>query len=474
MRVNLFDVGQRGESVNVSAQSRINCFLEPQQHPDRTTMALYGMPGKTLFKSLGANPSRGMWAVNTLPTPVFFTLHGNTLYRINNAAQEVIVGTIGTSIGDVSMADDGTNLVLVDGTNGWYYNMATMGALTQITDGNFTASPKTVTWQDTYFIVTSGLTNQFQLSDNANPAVWPAVNINFTGAAPGNLQAGIATNSILQLFGGVYGESWQNAGFPDFPYASIPGSALEFGLASAASLFKYDNSIAGLFRNTMGEVNMSRMSGFRLERISDIDLESQINAYAGVEDCKAFSYMLRGHPFAQFNFTGANRSWVFDGSNRSWAEMKDASGDRDWGNRYCTFINRAMVADYRNGNIYRIDQTNYENNGEVLPMEVTTKHIWNEDKFLSIPLIQIDVESGVGTVSGQGENPVMDLHVSKDGGHTFRPVGFSSVGKIGEYTQRVVWRRLGRARDWVLRLRITDPAKRIVVGATAELVGAAF
>src|SRR3990167_11521316 len=89
------------------------------------------------------------------------------------------------------MVDNGTNLMLVDGANGYYYNMITPAGLTQIVDGNFTTSPKTVTWQDTYFVVTSGATNQFQLSDNADPATWPAVNINFTGAAPGSLQAGI-------------------------------------------------------------------------------------------------------------------------------------------------------------------------------------------------------------------------------------------------------------------------------------------
>ena len=474
MRVNLFGIGLKGDSPNVTAQSRVNCYVEIQEEPDRTRLALYGTSGKTLFATITANPSRGMWAVNTLATPLFFTVHGNTLYSVNNAGTFTSIGTIGTSNGDVSMVNDGTYLVLVDGANGYYYDFQTPGALTLITDGNFTASPKTVTWQDTYFIVTSGESNQFQLSDNLNPAVWPAVNINFTGAAPGKLQAGLASNSILQLFGDVYAEFWQNAGFADFPYAVIPGSAQEFGLAAAASLFKYDNSIAGLFRNRMGEVNISRMSGFRLERMSNFELEFLLNSYNATEDCKAFGYMQGGHPMAQFNFTGANKSWLYDGAMREWTELQDHNGDRDWGHKYCTFVNRGYVSDYRNGNIYRIDNTVFENAGDVLPFEVTTRHIWDDDKFIGISQIQIDVESGVGTATGQGSNPVMDLQISKDAGHSFTSVGFASIGQVGEYTQRVIWRQLGMARDWVLRLRITDPVKRVVTGASAEIEGAAF
>jgi hypothetical protein len=64
--------------------------------------------------------------------------------------------------------------------------------------------------------------------------------------------------------------------------------------------------------------------------------------------------------------------------------------------------------------------------------------------------------------------------VSKDGGNTFFSVGFSSMGKIGEFTQRITWNSLGAARDWILKLRMTDPVKTIITGATAELQGASF
>ena len=440
-------------------------------------MALIGCEGLTAFcTSIGGNPSRGMWPVNTLTTPLVFTVNGNTLYSVNNAAIVSSIGTINTSSGDVSMVDDGTFLVLVDGTNGWVYNMITP-SFTKITDGNFTTSPKTVTWQDNYFIVTAGTNRQFQLSQitpSVDPTVWPAVQINFTGSGGGQIQAGIADHSILELFGDVYTEFWHYAGNPDLPYASLPGSAQEYGLTAPFSLCKYDNSLAGIFRNKMGQSNVSRMAGFRLQQLSTPDIDFIFNGYANIADAKGFGYMADGHPILQLGLPSAGKTWEFDGLSKVWSERQATDGTRYWANKFANFLNRRLVSDYRNGNIYQIDNTVFTDNGSIMPMEVWSKHIWNDDKFISIPQLQVDIESGVGVTSGQGSNPQLMLEVSKDGGQTFTAVNWSSMGALGKYTQRVIWRRLGRARDWILKLRITDPVKRVLTGASAEILGGSF
>jgi hypothetical protein len=475
VRVNLFGVGLQGKSPAVTAQSRVNCYAEIQQDADRTKIALFGTPGKSLQADLGASPSRGVWSADTLATPLYFTVHAGTLYSVNNAGSATVIGTINTTSGDVSMADDGTYLVLVDGSDGWVYNMVAPAGLNRITDANFTTSPKYVTWEDTYFIVTSNAaTKQFQLSDNSDPTTWPAVNINFAGSGSGKLQAGIIDHSVLHLFGDKYTEFWQHSGFADFPYAKIPSSSQEFGLASPWSLFKYDNSMAGLFKNNMGEVNFSRMSGFGLRRISNYELETLVNAYSNAADCTGFGFMLGGHPMAQFNFPTADKTWLYDEATQMWGELQDSAGSRDWGSKYCTFLNQRLVTDYRNGKIYKLDPNVYTNNGETLPFEVTSKHIWNDDKEIGISQIQVDIQSGVGLATGQGSNPQIMLSVSRDGGTSFTNIAWASMGKVGEYTKRVIWRNLGGAKDWVLRLRITDPVKRVITGASAEIENGAF
>lgn len=474
----MFGVGLKGKSPQIDAQRRINCYLEPQREEDRTRLALIGSPGLTLFSSaIGANPCRGMWPVNTLATPLLFTCHGGTLYSLNNAAVLSTIGTINTTSGDVSMADDGKFLVLVDGTNGWVYNMSAPAGLNKITDGNFTTTPKYVTWQDNYFIVAANTARQFQLSQispSVDPTVWPSVQINFTGAGGGQIQALLADHSTLPIFSDVYSEFWQDAGNADFPYASIPGSAQEYGLNSPWSLCKYDNSLAGLFKNRMGEVNISRMAGFRLQKLSSAELDFTLNGYANTADAEGFGYMQGGHPMLQMGFPSAGKTWEFDGLSKAWGERQATDGTRYWAHKFANFVGKKLVSDYRNGNIYVIDNTVFTDNGSIAPMEVWSKHIWNDDKYLTIPQIQVDIESGVGITSGQGSNPQMMLEVSKDGGQTFTAIAWASMGAIGQYTQRVIWRRLGRAREWVLKLRITDPVKRVLVGASAEIVGGTF
>jgi hypothetical protein len=469
-KLNLFGVGTFSSSRAITAQRRINCYVELRKENEKTSYAVLGRPGLNAFvTTLGVNPTRGMWAVNTLTTPLLFVVQGNRLTSITNSGVTSTIGTLSTSSGDVSMVDDGTYLMIVDGTKGYWYNMVTPGALTIITDGNFTTSPGTVTWQDTYFIVTSNLTNQFQLSSNGTPVTWPAVNINFTGTAPGSLQAGIADHSVLFLFGDVYTEFWQDAGNPDFPYALIPGSAQEFGLVAPASLAKFDNSLMGLFQNKMGGRNVSRMSGFNLTKVSDTDIDYLLSSYTSVADARGYGFMIGGHPLYVLNIPSSNICFVYDGLSNIWTEWQDYQGNIFWGDKFAQFVNRLVVSDVRNGNVYEMTLNTYSDNTQLIPIELTSRHVWNEDHYIGISRLQVDFQSGVGLVSGQGEIPVVDLQVSKDGGNTFYSVGYSSLGKLGEYTQRVIWNTLGAARDWVFKLRLTDPVKTVITGANVEI-----
>ena len=252
----------------------------------------------------------------------------------------------------------------------------------------------------------------------------------------------------------------------------FPGSAQEFGLNAPFSLSKFDNSVVGLFKNTMGGVNVSRMQGFGLNKLSDQDIDEILTGYADTADASGFSFMDGGHPFYVLALPTADATWVYDGLPNAWSEWTDLNGSRFWGLKFAKFVNRLCVSDYRNGNIYAFNPDTTTDNGSMIPMEVWSKHIWEDDKYLGIQQIQIDIESGVGTLTET--DPVMDLLVSKDGGNTFNSVGFAQMGPIGEYTQRVIWDSLGAARDWVLRLRITDNVRRVITGASAEISGGSF
>ena len=332
MRVNMFGIGTQSESWAITAQNRINCLISPQTEMDRTAFALIGRPGLSTFAdTLGANPSRGLWAVNSLTAPLVFSVHGSSLVSIDNAGTVMTIGSLSSSVGDVSMVDNGTFLMIVDGTNGYFYDMVAPGVLTTIVDGNFTSTPTTVTYQDTYFIVTAGTGRQFQLSGNDDPVTWPAENIGFAGAGGGSLVAGRASNNILQLFGDTFSEFWQNSGGADLPYSRIPGAAQEFGLASAWTLDQFDNSLVGLFTNLQGARDVSRMSGFSRVKLSDSDIDSLLRSYSTVSDADGFSFMAGGHPVYALNLPTADKTHVYDALPNAWTEWQATDGTLYWG-----------------------------------------------------------------------------------------------------------------------------------------------
>jgi hypothetical protein len=57
------------------------------------------------------------------------------------------------------------------------------------------------------------------------------------------------------------------------------------------------------------------------------------------------------------------------------------------------------------------------------------------------------------------------LRWSNDGGSTWSNEHWVSIGKIGHYANRALWRRLGWSRDRIFEVAISDPVKAVIVSA---------
>ena len=88
--------------------------------------------------------------------------------------------------------------------------------------------------------------------------------------------------------------------------------------------------------------------------------------------------------------------------------------------------------------------------------------------------MQLDCETGVGLNTGQGSDPQVMLRWSDDGGHTFSNGHWKSMGAIGKFGKRTIWRRLGatmKIRDRVYEVSGTDPVRIYIMGAELLLSG---
>ena len=58
--------------------------------------------------------------------------------------------------------------------------------------------------------------------------------------------------------------------------------------------------------------------------------------------------------------------------------------------------------------------------------------------------------------------------LSNDGGSTWSNEHWVTIGALGKYRNRAIWRRLGQARDRVYEVVVTDPVNAVIVSANLK------
>jgi len=97
---------------------------------------------------------------------------------------------------------------------------------------------------------------------------------------------------------------------------------------------------------------------------------------------------------------------------------------------------------------------------------LSTEQLWN-----FYHQFQLDLETGLGTTTGQGVDPQIMLRYSDDGGHTWSHDIFVSAGPLGQYKRRAIWRRLGRSRDRIFEIVYSEPTPLRLVNAYLQVTG---
>lgn len=453
--VPLFGTGQTGKSVTVSAQRHVNLYAELQNTPEKAQWAFYGTPGLLLRASFGDTPVRGWIAVGSL----YYVLHRGTFYEVNNAGVKTSRGTVDSVSGRVDMAYDGAVIVITTGGTGYSYTVATT-TLASI-GGSFPTGAKTVTWLDGWFVADDGTTDTFWIS--ADGTTWNALDFATAESNPDGLIRVFSDNGEVILGGESTTEFWGSVGAADFPFAAIKGATVEYGLAARWSMVKFNSGVAALLKPKAGQVGVWFIQGYTPKPISTQEVDYAINSYSAVSDASAYSYNLGGHPMLQINFPSAGKSWLFDASTNMWNELQyGLEGARHRGEMHLDFLNKPLISDYSNGNIYQLDADTYTDNGTAIAREIVARHFFKENKRFTADELYVDMETGVGLNQSQGSDPMVMLQISKDNGHTWGTELWARMGAVGKYLTRTVWRRLGLARDWTIKLRCTEPVKVVI------------
>lgn len=471
MRIPFVGPAYTSRSTNVNAQICMNLYPEVDES-GKNVIALYGTPGLTTkATATAAAVVRGFKVIGS----TVYAVSGNKLYKYNTSYAETELGTLVSSTGVVSFADSQTQLLLVDGTDGYVVTIAT-DAFATISDPDFPANPSRAAFVDGYFIVNDDSTQKFYIATDAT--AWDALDFASAEASPDDIVSMLADHRELWAFGENSTEVWANSGNPDFPFERITGAFIETGCVAKHSVAKMDNSVFWLGADEKGDGVVHRADGYTPKRISTHAIEFAIQNYATISDAIGWTQQQEGHSFYWLTFPTASATWVYDAATQLWHQRAyrdpgDGSQDRHRANCYAFFNRTHLVGDHSNGKIYELDLDVYADAGDTMTSLRASGHIFDkeEQRFMFHHRLQIDIEAGVGLVSGTGSDPQIQLRWSDDGGHVwsswhYADVGsFAAIGEIGEYKRRAIWNRLGQSRDRIYQVQITDPVKRVIIGA---------
>jgi hypothetical protein len=456
----------RARSAN--AQRCVNLYPEASGPDAKGVAALIGTPGLAAWATLGASPIRGLLRFDA---DTLIAVAGRNVYRVTTAGVATLLGTISPGAGPVSMASNGTVVMLVTGGTDGYWIDPVAGTVQPIADDAFTGGGA-VAFLDGYFVWNVPATGKFQLSGLYSQDI-NGLDFATAEGSPDNLVTLAVDHRELWLFGETTTEVWFNAGTASFPLARISGAFLETGCAAAASVARLDNGVFWLGRDENGGGVVLRSQGYQAQRISTHAVELALAQAGDLSAARAWTYQVEGHSF--YVLSAGDRTWCFDVATslwheRAWRDPADGQLHAHRGGCRVTFAGATLVGDRETGAIYRLDLDTYTDAGAPIPRIRQCPHISSGLRQQFFSSLQVDMDAGVGLVSGQGSDPQAVLQWSDDGGASWSNEHWASIGRLGERKARVRWRRLGRSRDRIFRLTITDPVPVRITGATLDAV----
>ena len=266
------------------------------------------------------------------------------------------------------------------------------------------------------------------------------------------------------------------AGITSFPFQRVPGTTSQSGIDAKFSLSRLGETFACVAKDNRGSATIEKMEGYTWVRISTHAVEQSL-VDSVTSDAIAYTYQIEGHEMYVVTFPSVGEyglTWVYDLSTKSWHKWLSWDSDlavykRHRSNCAAFFANKNLVGDFENGKIYSLDNAVYTDNGNPIRRLRRAIHLTQDLQRQYFDSFQIQFQPGVGLNNGQGSDPQAMLRWSNDGGSTWSNEHWVSIGKIGNYVNRALWRRLGWARDRIFEVVVSDPVKTVIVSAELKM-----
>tara|TARA_R110000787_G_scaffold65223_3_gene146838 strand:- start:1272 stop:2696 length:1425 start_codon:yes stop_codon:yes gene_type:complete len=462
--VNVTGPTYQSRSKPLSSQQTKNWYQQFNE-AGKDTYVLMPFPGlKTLGNAEGKD--RGFHRM----AEILYQVKGTSLYEINKLGVHTLRGSI-PSTERCIIADDGINMfIVVPGQKVWQYTTDT-NLVTEVTDVNITGA-LSVDFFNNQFIYT--FSDFSTISNVGNGAVASGLNIVGEETLPDAMVRDFVFEEIIYRCGVRSIVGWYNSGVGAPPIDKYQGRIFNVGLSAPHSIAKTDEAFYWL-----GDDNaIYRAQAGSKQRISTDAISHAISTFDVTDDAIGFTYTLEGQNFYTITFPTANKTFTVSEllAENGWFELSSGTSNGKWqASSVISAYGKDYAADDANGNVYCLCLDTYTNNSEALQR---TRIISNIDARLiggaigdaiTMSSVTISMETGVGLIAGQGDNPRIMVEASYDGGRTWAAGAWPRVGRLGEFVLKVKWDKMKTFYDCMLRLSSTDPVNYSVYSANIDL-----
>lgn len=418
----------------------VNRYLESTQTNQINGVALLPRPGLSPLATRGFGPIRGLYREPGLFGGALFCVSGSSFYR--NATQ--IAGTVaGSDRIRWAGTDNVPYVFFVAGGNLYIYDGSTLDTVATPDD----VEVNDVTEINGYIIVqvrNSGRRYFIRPGENTiDPLDY------FTSeSSPDGSVATVSLSSEVWLFDKASTEVWAPTGDADLPFEVLGGRTFSRGATARDTVIRFDNTIF-----FVGEDNEQGRVVYRAsdipERISTHAIEERLRLASS--DLSSIGFILDGHAF--YLVSSDQGTFAFDVSTGSWSEWASYGEDRFRAHVAAVSAGSPItMGDMETNQLYTLDPDRGNDNGEAI-IRVVGGGLPTIQRF---SVDNLWLVCNTGSSSDPDADPLILMRSSRDGGRTWGDEIQASLGRMGDYTRRVIWRRLGQFQSPGFLFEISD------------------
>lgn len=409
-------------------------------------------------------PSPGMrqWAVldGINPVQAVHTLRG-TIYAACGGKLWSVRNGVVDQLG--SIQDDTNTTIVSNGLQvavaaGGRYSVWNGAALSNPLTGAF-GNIANVAAVDNYVLLFEENGERFSVSQLADATLIDPLDFASAEGTADFIVRGHIDHAELWIFGTESTEIFGNSGDADFPFARLSGGRLDRGCAFPSSVASEDNSVFWVGNDRV----VYRANGYQPIRISTEYIEALIQDIPEGADVRGFSFTQDGAKVYCLRMPDAP-ALMYNIATGLWSERNSGLDDGPWLATCATTLGELTVLGGQDGRLYT--PGGLTDGGRVIVREAVSLPLTQAGQRITLAAVEVTFKTGATDI---GREANVMLSISRDG-RTWGEEKVRPLGQLGQYLRRARWHALGQARQFRVRVRVTDPIDTAIYGAAYRAI----